>query len=57
MEKAIDSDQYEVSIELTVDASGSTCKKKKHLLTVAMFLSEKKMEIFPDLYVSDNFNV
>ena len=28
MEKAIDSDQYEVSIELTVDASGSTCKKK-----------------------------
>ena len=55
MEKAIDS---EVSIELTVDASGSTCKKKKkHLLTVAMFLSEKKMEIFPDLYVSDNFNV
>ena len=28
MEKAIDS---EVSIELTVDASGSTCKEKKHV--------------------------
>ena len=55
MEKAIGS---EVSIELSGSShGGSTCKKKKHLLTVAMFLSEKKMEIFPDLYVSDNFNV